>query len=222
MTTEHRRNTAILIGALCLAGCGGGGGGSGSPSGVFLDSAVSGLTTTSGALVDETDAQGRFSYNSGQIVMFSIGDVVRGVHPGRDEKILTAWNGRWAYRSLDDFYANLPNRVRGVYNYGDNSFDHNRANPSGDVIVGLLSVYAQDEYRMTDRLTLTGGLRIDMQIHPDKVPVNPIDDPPSPAIDPQARVARKRSPLCIQVRLYTNTTPWTSATTVEGRTRELR
>ena len=83
MTTEHRRNTAILIGALCLAGCGGGGGGSGSPSGVFLDSAVSGLTTTSGALVDETDAQGRFSYNSGQIVMFSIGDVVLGLAQGQ-------------------------------------------------------------------------------------------------------------------------------------------
>lgn len=88
-------------------------------------------------------------------------------------RFLTAWNGRWEYRSLDDFFADQPSRIRGVYNYGDNSFEFNRDNPSADFSVFLLSAYAQDEFRPSDRLTLTAGLRVDMQIQPDKVPLNP-------------------------------------------------
>ena len=87
-------------------------------------------------------------------------------------RFLTAWNGRWEYKSVNDFYNDRPSRVRGVYNYGDNSFEHNKNNPSADFRVMLLSAYAQDEFRYSDRLTLTAGVRVDMQVHPEKVPVN--------------------------------------------------
>lgn len=68
--------------ALLLAACGSGGGGGG-PSGVFLDSAVSGLDyATSGGALGTTGADGRFRYGSGQTVTFSIGDAVLGVATG--------------------------------------------------------------------------------------------------------------------------------------------
>ena len=88
-------------------------------------------------------------------------------------RFLTAWNGRWAYRSVDDFFNDQPSRVRGVYNYADNSFSFNKNNPSADFRVMLLSAYVQDQYRFSDRLTLTAGVRFDMQLHPDKIPANP-------------------------------------------------
>lgn len=79
-------------------------------------------------------------------------------------RFLTAWNGRWQYRSLEDFWNQLPFRVRGVYNYDNNSFEHNRNEPSADFRMALVSAYAQDQYKLTDNFSLTGGLRLDMQI----------------------------------------------------------
>jgi len=89
-------------------------------------------------------------------------------------RFLTAWNGRWEYNSLEDFYNNQPSRIRGVYNYENNDFEFNRDNPSAAFRVMLLSAYIQDKYRVSNKLTLTAGLRFDMQVHPDKVPVNSI------------------------------------------------
>ena len=88
-------------------------------------------------------------------------------------RFLTAWNGRWEYNSLQDFYDDMPSRIRGVYNYGDNSFEFNKNNPSADFRVMLLSGYIQDKMEVNDRLSLTAGIRLDMQVHPDKVPINP-------------------------------------------------
>lgn len=88
-------------------------------------------------------------------------------------RFLTAWNGRWEYRSLQDFFENRPNRIRGVYNRGDNSFDFNKNNPSADFRVFLLSAYLQDEYKWNERLTLTGGFRVDMQVQPDEAATSP-------------------------------------------------
>jgi hypothetical protein len=86
---------------------------------------------------------------------------------------LTAWNGRWAYRSLEDFYADKPSRIRGVYNQGDNSLEFNRENPSAQFGVGLYSVYAQDEWAASARLTLSAGLRAEVFQLTDPIPVNP-------------------------------------------------
>ncbi|GAA4055921.1 carboxypeptidase regulatory-like domain-containing protein [Hymenobacter glaciei] len=88
-------------------------------------------------------------------------------------RFLTAFNGRWQYSSVDAFLANRPNRVRGVYNTENNDAAFNKNEPSADYRVLLLSAYAQDDYRVTNRLNVQLGLRLDMQLHPDKVPVNP-------------------------------------------------
>ena len=63
--------------------------------------------------------------------------------------------------------------MRGVYNTENNDAAFNKAQPSADYRVMLLSAYAQDDYRVTNRLNVQLGLRLDMQLHPDKVPVNP-------------------------------------------------
>jgi hypothetical protein len=74
-----------------LAGCGGSGGGSddGAPAtgttstGYFKDNNVSGLTYTSGDQSGVTDASGRFTYEVGQSVSFSIGGVSIGSATGK-------------------------------------------------------------------------------------------------------------------------------------------
>ena len=76
-------------------------------------------------------------------------------------RFLTAWNGRWEYRTLDDFFSDRPRRIRGVYNLENNNYNFNRSNPSADFDVYLLSAYLQDKYTVNDKLTITAGLRID-------------------------------------------------------------
>jgi hypothetical protein len=72
-----------------LAGCGGSGGDDGSPAtgttgtGYFKDNNVSGLTYTSGDQSGVTDASGRFTYEVGQPVTFSIGGVTIGSATGK-------------------------------------------------------------------------------------------------------------------------------------------
>ncbi|PJJ59514.1 TonB-dependent receptor [Hymenobacter chitinivorans] len=88
-------------------------------------------------------------------------------------RFLTAFNGRWQYSSVDAFLNSRPNRVRGVYNTESNDPAYNKSLPSADFRAMLLSLYAQDDYRLSTRLTVQAGLRLDMQLHPDKVPLNP-------------------------------------------------
>ena len=74
---------------LLLSACGGGGGGS-TPAGpteregVFLDSAVEGLTYTTGGTTSTTGPGGTFLYMPGATVTFSIGDIVIGTASGQD------------------------------------------------------------------------------------------------------------------------------------------
>jgi hypothetical protein len=73
-----------VLAALILAGCGGGGGDSSSASqtsastGVFVDSAVAGLTYVSGGTTGKTDSTGAFQYTAGNTVTFKVGDIVLG------------------------------------------------------------------------------------------------------------------------------------------------
>lgn len=71
-----------LAAALALTACGGGGDDApvaGSQTGVFVDSAVSGLSyETSSGVKGTTDAQGQFKYNPGDTVTFKIGGVTLG------------------------------------------------------------------------------------------------------------------------------------------------
>jgi len=78
-------------------------------------------------------------------------------------RFLTAFNGRWQYRSVDDFLNDKPNRVRGVYNIENNDFNFNKNTPSANYNVLLSSVYFQDEIKASDKLTIQAGIRIDSQ-----------------------------------------------------------
>ncbi len=89
-----------------------------------------------------------------------------------DYRFLTAFNGRWAYRSVDDFYAGKPSRIRGVYNLQNNDYEYNRNNPSASFRVFLLSQYIQDEIALTKDLRITAGIRFDYTAYPDRPGVN--------------------------------------------------
>lgn len=87
-------------------------------------------------------------------------------------RFLTAWNGRWQYKSVQDFMDDRPSRVRGVYNVENNDFDFNHQQPSADYAVLLAGVYVQDEIRLSPRFNVTAGVRADMQYHPGDFPMN--------------------------------------------------
>jgi hypothetical protein len=89
-------------------------------------------------------------------------------------KFLTSFNGRWAYRSVDDFYANKPSRIRGVYNLTNNDYEYNRGIASADFRVLLLSQYIQDDIAVNKKLQLTIGLRSDITEYPDRPAANSI------------------------------------------------
>ncbi len=89
-------------------------------------------------------------------------------------KFLTAFNGRWAYRSVDDFYANKPSRIRGVYNLTNNDYDYNRGIASANFRVLLLSQYVQDDIAINKKLQVTIGLRSDITEYPDRPSANPL------------------------------------------------
>ncbi len=74
---------------------------------------------------------------------------------------VNAWNGRVDYLNIDDFVNNNPSRVRGSYNYIDNSRDFILDNPAANFRVNMYSLYLQDEIRIHDRLSITPGLRAD-------------------------------------------------------------
>jgi hypothetical protein len=83
-----------------------------------------------------------------------------------DYHFVTPYNGRWAYRSLSDFYGNRPSRIRGTYNLDDNSFSKNFNEPSADFNVVLPSIYAQHDYRFSRRFLVTYGVRIESTLFP--------------------------------------------------------
>ncbi|BDS09723.1 TonB-dependent receptor [Aureispira anguillae] len=85
---------------------------------------------------------------------------------------LTAWNGRWEYKTVDNFLNNTPSRIRGVYNYTNNDYNFNRYQPSAKFGLALLSVYVQDRFRVNERFSITGGIRLDLQVNLNPAPVN--------------------------------------------------
>ncbi|MEE4262653.1 MAG: MopE-related protein, partial [Desulfobacteraceae bacterium] len=75
---------------LVTVGCGGGGGGgeagAGGPAlatGVFVDSPVEGMDYETGSESGLTGLSGRFNYREGEIITFSIGDVILGQAAGK-------------------------------------------------------------------------------------------------------------------------------------------
>jgi hypothetical protein len=78
-----------------------------------------------------------------------------------DYGFVNSWNGRVDYLSIDDYLNNVPYRVRGSYNFNNNSRQHILDNPEAVFNVNMMSVYAQDEIQVTPKLKLTPGLRAD-------------------------------------------------------------
>lgn len=91
---------------------------------------------------------------------------------GIQYRFLTAWNGRWEYKSVNQFLNDTPSRIRGVYNYTNNDYEYNRNTPSANFGIALLSLYVQDRYRFSERFSITAGLRVDMQVNLNPAPVN--------------------------------------------------
>jgi len=83
-----------------------------------------------------------------------------------------AWNGRWQYGSIANFFADRPSRIRGTYALGDNSYAAVLATPVADFKVLWPSAYVQDEVALSERLRVTAGLRFDDPVFPDKPAVN--------------------------------------------------
>lgn len=81
---------------------------------------------------------------------------------------VNSWNGRVDYLSIEDYLNNKPYRVRGSYRYTNNSRDYILSNPEAVFNVNLLSVYLQDEIRVTNRFRITPGLRADYTFIPEK------------------------------------------------------
>ena len=89
---------------------------------------------------------------------------------------LSAWNGRWEYSSVENFLADRPRRVRGVYNVQEelNTFDFVQNNPAATIGVLESALYAQDRWDITPALTLQYGLRVDGQLLTRDLPVSPL------------------------------------------------
>lgn len=68
---------------------------------------------------------------------------------------------------VDDFGRNLPNPGPDGEFFTDDDIE-----PLAEYKTYELSFYAQDAWRATDKLTVTGGLRLDMTRFPDKPPLN--------------------------------------------------
>ena len=85
---------------------------------------------------------------------------------------VNSWNGRVDYANVNDFLNNLPSRVRGNYNYINNSRSDILNNPPAAFNVNLYSVYAQDEIRVTRKFRITPGVRFDLASVPGKQPLS--------------------------------------------------
>jgi hypothetical protein len=85
-----------------------------------------------------------------------------------DYGFVNSWNGRVDYPSIDDFLHNNPNRVRGSYNYVDNTRDYILSHPSAVFHINFYSLYVQDEIQVSSRFRFTFGLRGDYASVPQK------------------------------------------------------
>lgn len=85
-----------------------------------------------------------------------------------DYGFVNSWNGRVDYLSIDDYLSNNPYRVRGSYNYVNNSRDYILSHPGAVFNVNMYSVYVQDEIQVNDKLKVMPGLRADYTHLPEK------------------------------------------------------
>lgn len=85
-----------------------------------------------------------------------------------DYGFVNSWNGRVDYLSIEDYKNNIPYRVRGSYNFNNNSREYILANPEATFNVNMFGLYIQDEIQLSDKWKLTPGLRADYVQLPSK------------------------------------------------------
>ena len=84
-----------------------------------------------------------------------------------DYGFVNSWNGRIAYKTLDDYFAGKVNRVRGFYSFTNNDRDYIFNNPYAQFNINLLSTYLQDEITF-GKLKVSPGIRFDYTDLPTK------------------------------------------------------
>ena len=89
-----------------------------------------------------------------------------------DYGFLSAWNGRWEYRSVDDFLNDRPARIRGVYNINNNDFGFVSNRPSATIGVFETAAFFQDNFRIGEHLEVTAGVRLDGQYLTQRLPIS--------------------------------------------------
>ncbi len=89
-----------------------------------------------------------------------------------DYGFLSAWNGRWEYRSVEDFLNDRPARIRGVYNTNNNAFNFVSNRPSATIGVVEAAAFFQDNFRIGEKLDITAGIRLDGQYLTQRLPLN--------------------------------------------------
>ncbi|GAA4270793.1 carboxypeptidase regulatory-like domain-containing protein [Aquimarina gracilis] len=89
-----------------------------------------------------------------------------------DYGFLSAWNGRWEYRSVDDFLNDRPARIRGVYNVNNNDFGFVSNRPSATIGVFETAAFFQDNFRINEKFEITAGIRLDGQYLTQKLPIS--------------------------------------------------
>ena len=94
---------------------------------------------------------------------------------------VNALNGRVSYKTLADFYASMPSRVRGTYPFDGSTRDEIFNNPYAKFNVNMYSAYVQDEVKIGNKLKLAFGFRVDYTDLPNKpklstqVQTSPVD-----------------------------------------------
>ena len=94
---------------------------------------------------------------------------------------VNALNGRVSYKTLADFYASMPSRVRGTYAFDGSTRDQIFNNPYAKFNVNMYSAYVQDEVKIGNKLKLAFGVRFDYTDLPNKpklssqVQTSPVD-----------------------------------------------
>ncbi|TDX00762.1 TonB-dependent receptor [Dinghuibacter silviterrae] len=81
---------------------------------------------------------------------------------------VNSWNGRVDYNSISDYLNSNPYRVRGSYNYINDSRAYILSNPSAQFNIDLYSAYIQDEIQVNERFKLIPGVRVDEAEVPQK------------------------------------------------------
>ena len=94
---------------------------------------------------------------------------------------VNALNGRISYKTLADFYASMPSRVRGTYPFDGSTRDQIFNNPYAKFKVNMYSAYVQDEVKIGNKLKVAYGIRFDYTDLPTKpnistqVQTSPVD-----------------------------------------------